>query len=137
MVFNQDVLLYRGIAYPSKSAPLIFTGTGIGSDPNMKAIVSASSSIAETKTKLQETVESALDNTEAESQRHIDSMKFLKKDTYLSLSAYSYIDSDFEDAKKYYLLSQDATANIPDDIMGNRYAGLEKIMNYLINTIGE
>lgn len=135
IMMNGNILLYRGIAYPSKSAPLIFTGTGIGSDARMNAIVSDQRTIAETANNLKNAVEQALQTTTADNQPQADSMKFLEKDAYLSLSAYFYIDSDFEAANKYFLLSKETEANIPIDTIGNRYSKLEKIMGYLINTI--
>jgi hypothetical protein len=134
---NNDILLYGGVAYPSKSAPLIFTGTGIGSDVHMNSIISGQSTITDVKNALKEAVEKALQNTQAENQQQIDSMKFLEKGTYISLSAYSYIDSDIEDAKKYYILSEQVNVNIPEDTMGSRISELSKIMNYLTNVIGE
>jgi hypothetical protein len=137
VMVNNDILLYRGIAYPSKSAPLIFTGTGIGSDVRMNSIISGQSTLTEIKNQLKKTVEQALETTKPENQRQIDSMKFLEKSTDISLSAYSYIESNIEDAKQYYLLSQGIDVDIPDDTMGSRYKELEKIMNYLLNIIGE
>jgi hypothetical protein len=134
---NNDILLYGGIAYPSKSAPLIFTGTGIGSDVRMNSIISGQSTITDVKNTLKETVEKALQTTQAENQQQIDSMKFLEKGTYISLSAYSYIDSDIDEAKKYYVLSEQINVNIPEDTMGSRISELRKIINYLINVIGE
>jgi hypothetical protein len=130
---NDNILLYRGIAYPSKSAPLIFTGTGIGSDVRMNAIVSDQTTVSETASRLKNTVEQALQNTEADNQQQADSLKFLEKSTYLSLSAYSYIDSDVEEAKRYFLLAQGTEVDIPGNIMGSRYKELEKIMDYLLN----
>jgi hypothetical protein len=132
---NGNILLYRGIAYPPKSAPLIFTGTGIGSDVRMDAIVSDQVTISETASRLENTVEQTLQNTEADNQRQADSVKFLEKNTYLSLSAYSYIDSDIEKANRYFLLSKETEANIPDDTMGSRYKELERIMDYLLNIV--
>jgi outer membrane murein-binding lipoprotein Lpp len=135
IMVNGNILLYRGIAYPSKSAPLIFTGTGIGSDVRMNAIVSDQVTVSETVSRLENTVEQALQNTEADNQRQADSVKFLEKSTYLSLSAYSYIDSDSEKADRYFLLAKGTETNIPDDTMGSRYKELERIMDYLLNMI--
>ena len=132
---NNDILLYRGLAYPSKSAPLIFTGTGIGSDTRMNAIVSGQTTIAETASQLKSTVEQVLMKTTAENQQQADSMKFLEKDTYLSLAVYSYIDSDFDQAKEYFLLAKETQVLIPNDTMGSRYSELEAIMEYLIGII--
>jgi hypothetical protein len=131
--FNKDILLYHGIAYPSKSAPLRFTGTGIGSDVNMGAIMDEQSSVSEVKKILKDVVNEALVNTETENEQQIASMKFLDKSTNISLSAYSYIDSDMEDAKKYFHLSREIEVDIPDNIMGSRYKELETIINYLLN----
>jgi hypothetical protein len=64
-------------------------------------------------------------------------MNFLEKSTNISLSAYSYIEYDIEEARKYYLSSQKIDIDIPDDTMGSRYKELERIMNYLINIIGD
>jgi hypothetical protein len=135
IMFNNNILLYRGVAYPSKSAPLISTETSIGSDVRMNAVISAQTTISETSSQLNNTVDRALKNTTAENQHHADSMKFLEKSTYLSLSAYSYIDSDFNGANKFFLLAKETEAIIPDDTMGSRYSELEKIMEYLINII--
>jgi hypothetical protein len=132
---NGNTLLYRGIAYPSKSAPLIFTGTGIGSDVRMNAIVSDQTTISETADRLKTAVEQALQNTEADNQQQAASTKFLEKGTCLSLSAYSYIDSDVEKAKEYFLLAQGTESDIPGNIMGSRYKELEMIMDYLLNII--
>ncbi|GHV93486.1 hypothetical protein AGMMS50268_39890 [Spirochaetia bacterium] len=128
-----DILLYRGIAYPSKSAPLFFTGTGIGSNGRMDTIISGQSTVSQVKDTLKETVDKALETTKAENQQQIDSMKFLKKNTDISLSAYSYIDSNIGDAKRYYLLSKETEVNIPDNAMGSRMKELESIMDYLLN----
>jgi hypothetical protein len=132
---NNDLILYKGIAYPSKSAPLIFTGTGIGSDVRMNSITSGESTVFEVKNGLKETVEQTLTTTKSENQLQIDSIKFLEKFTNISLSAYSYIDEDIEAAIEYQLLSKEIEVNIPDDIMGSRYNELEKIVNYLISII--
>jgi hypothetical protein len=134
---NNDIILYRGIAYPSKSAPLIFTGTGIGSDIRMNAIMSRQTTIAEISNNLKSTVEQTFQNTTIENQQKSDSMKFLEKSTYLSLAAYSYIDSNVEDAKKYLLLSNGIEVDIPDDIMGSRYKELYKIIDYLLSVIDQ
>ena len=136
IMVNNDILLYRGIAYPSKSAPLIFTGTGIGSDVRMNAIVSGQATIAETASQLKNNYEQALITTTAKNQQQADSMKFLEKDTCLSLAVYSYIDSDFDEAKKYFLMAKETEAIIPNDTMGSRYTELEAIMDYLIDNLG-
>jgi hypothetical protein len=135
IMFNNNILLYRGVAYPSKSAPLISTETAIGADVRMNAIISDQTTIAETSSQLNNTVVHALKNTTAENQHHADSMKFLEKSNYLSLSAYSYIDSDFAEANKFFLLAKETEAIIPNNIMGSKYSELEKIMEYLINII--
>jgi hypothetical protein len=126
-------LFYRGIAYPSKSALLINTEKGIGSDARMDAIISGQSTVAEIKNKLKETVETAVKNTEPENQSHIDSIKFLEKSSNLSLSAYSYIDGNFNDAKNYCVLSERIKVDLPDNVMGRRYNELKNIMDYLLN----
>ncbi|MCL2440991.1 MAG: hypothetical protein FWD14_04570 [Treponema sp.] len=134
--FIGNNLFYRGIAYPSKSAPLIITDRGIGSDTRMNAVISGESTIAETKDKLKETVETAIKNTVPENQSQLHSMRFLEKTTNISLSAYSYIEGNFNEAKKYYSLSEEVNVDIPDSAMGRRYGELKNIMNYLLNIMG-
>jgi hypothetical protein len=135
LYFNKDILVYQGIAYPSKAAPLRFTGTGIGSDIHMASILAEQSTVSDVKNALGDTVDQAITATKIENEEQKASMKFLEKHTNVSLSAYSYIDSDMEDAKKYYLLAKSMEMDIPDNTMGDRYNELEKIMNYLINVI--
>lgn len=135
IMFNKDILLYRGVAYPSKSAPIIFTGTGIGSDVRMNSIISEQTSIFDTKKSLNETVKQTLETTKAESRQQADSMLFLEKFSNMSLSLYSYIDSDIEEAKKFFNAAKEIELIIPDDMMGYRFKELEIIMNYLLNTI--
>ena len=135
IMFKNDILLYRGVAYPSKSAPLIYTGTGIGSDVRMNAIVSGQATIAETASQLKNTVEQALIKTTAENQQQADSLKFLEKDATLSLAAYFYIDSDFNKAKEYFFKAKEMEAVIPNDIVGSKYIELEAIMEYLIKIL--
>ena len=130
-----SILLYNGIAYPEKSAPLIFTGTGIGSDIGMKAVLSDQSSVSEMAVNLESIVKQAIGNSSPSNQRQAESMKFLEKTTYLSMSAYFYIDSNFKESRKYFLLSKQAGATVPDDKMGSRHKELELIMDYLLNRI--
>jgi hypothetical protein len=135
LYFNKDILVYQGIAYPSKAAPLRFSGTGIGSDIRMASILAEQSTVSDVKNALRDTVDQAITATKIENEEQKASIRFLEKYTNVSLSAYSYIDSDIEDAKKYYLLAKSMEIDIPDNAMGNRYNELEKIMNYLINVI--
>lgn len=133
---NSNILLYRGVAYPSKSAPLIFTGTGIGSDVRMNAILSDQIPLSDTAASLKSTVEKSLQKTALSSnQQQAESMRFLEKSTYLSMAAYSYIDSNTEESRRYFLLSKQTEALIPNDTMGSRHNELEVIMDYLLNQI--
>jgi hypothetical protein len=133
IMINDDVVLYRGVAYPSMAAPLIFTGKGIGSDARMNSVVSGQATVSEIADTLKDTVDQVLQNTVTDNQQQADSMKFLEKSTYMSLSAYRYIDSDWEEARYYFRLSQEVEANIPENTMGSRHWELEKIMDYLLN----
>jgi hypothetical protein len=137
ILVNNDIVLYRGIAYPSKSAPLIRTKTGIGPDSRMNEILLDKSSLVEIKNKLKEAVEEVLKNYKTDNQRQTDSTIFLEKDMNISLSAYSYLGSQFEDAKKYFDVAEGIIVDVPDDLMGSNYKELKRIMDYLINTIGE
>lgn len=130
--FVDNNLFYRGLAYPSKSAPLIITEKGIRSDTGMNESLSGQSTLADIKNKLKETVENIIKNTVPENQQQTDLLKFLEKNSNLSLSAYSYIDGNVNDAKKFYLLSEGVKVDIPDDAMGRRSSELRKIMDYLL-----
>jgi hypothetical protein len=103
----------------------------------MNEILLDKSSLVEIKNKLKEAVEDFLKNHKPDNQQQIDSTILLEKDMNISLSAYSYLGSQFEDAKKYYNLSEEIIIDVPDNLLGSRYKELKKIMDYLINTIGE
>jgi hypothetical protein len=133
---NNDILLYRGLAYPEKSSPLVFTGTGIGNDSRMREIYSGKSSVLEVKNRLQEATESGIKNTVPENPQQAESIKFLEKHANLSYSSYSYLCSNINDAIGYYNISQKINTDIPDDKAGSIYNELNKIMDYLLNTIG-
>ena len=130
---SENALLYRGVAYPSKSAPLIFTGTGFGSDVRMDVIISEQLSISEIADNLKNAFEDAVSKAPIANQEQMESMRFLEKFTYLSLAVYSYIDSDILESERNFLLARQIEVKIPDDLMGNRYHELEKIMDHLLN----
>jgi hypothetical protein len=134
---NNDILLYRGLAYPAKSAPLVFSGTGVGTDFYMREIYSGKSSIIEVSNNLQEAVENDIKNTVIENPQHAESIKFLEKYANLSYSAYSYLCSNINDSNRYYDTSQKIIVDIPDDKIGSTYNELNKIMDYLLNIIGK
>jgi hypothetical protein len=97
--------------------------------------MSDQTSIADTKKSLNKAVGMVKETAGSENQQDNDSIKFLEKFSSLSMSAYSYIDSDIEEAKTFFLLAKDVDVNIPDNFMGDRFKELEKIMNYLLNVI--
>jgi len=131
-------LFYRGIAYPSKSAPLIITERGeLGLDVSMNAVISGLSTVTEVRNKLRETVAEAVRVAEPENQQEFDSIRRLEQFTYLSLSAYSYIDGIFYEAKNYFLRSEEITVEISTSPWGRRQQELRNIMNFLLNTIGK
>lgn len=136
---NNDILIYRGMAYLSKSSPLIVSETmgRVVSATRMDEVLSGKSTIAQIKNKLKEEVDKILENADQKNVEQNRSLTFLKKYTNLSLSAYSYIDNTFKEAREYYLASEKIIVDIPDDSMGSRYNELKKIMNYLLYTIGE
>jgi len=136
--FVNNNLFYRGIAYPSKAAPLVITERGEAvSDIRMNAVITGQSTLLEIKNKLKETIEASVRNITPENQQQIDSIKRLEQYTNLSLSVYSYIDGNFNDAKTYFSLSERIIVNVSDNAWGRRQNELRNIMNYLINTIGE
>jgi len=138
LYFVNNNLFYRGMAYPSKAAPLVITERGdAASDIRMNAVLSGQSTLFEIKNKLKETVEASVKNATPENQQQIDSIKRLEQYTNLSLSAYSYIDGNFNDAKTYFSLSERIIVDVSDSVWGRRQNELRNIMNYLINTIGE
>jgi hypothetical protein len=139
LYITNNNLFYRGMAYPDKSAPLIVSDTmgKIVASRRMDEIVSGKSTIAQVKNRLNEEAELILKNADPGNEEQTRSLTFLKKHTYLSLSAYSYIDNTFKEAREHYLASEKIIIDIPNDSMGSRYNELRKIMNYLINTIGE
>lgn len=136
---NNNNLFYRGMAYPSKSQPLIASDAmgRIISDFEMNSLATGTATIVEIKNKLKREVEEILKNADPENAEQTRSLTFLNKYTYLSLSAYSYIGNTFREAKEHFLASEKINIDIPNDTMGSRYNELRKIMNYLINTIGE
>jgi len=136
---NNHYLIYRGIAYPSKSSLLIasYSMGRISADPRMDEILSGKLTITQIKNNLKDEVYKILDNNDPNNVEQTKSLAFLKKYTYLSLSAYSYIDNNFKDAKENFLASDKIIVDIPNDSMGSQYNELRKIMNYLIYTIGE
>jgi len=82
-------------------------------------------------------VEAAVTNAAPEDQQQIDSIKRLEQYTNLSLSAYSYIDGNFNDANNYFLLSESIIVDASNSAWGRRQNELRNIMNYLLDTIGE
>jgi len=58
--------------------------------------------------------------------------KFLEKYTYLSLAAFSYLEADIKEAKKYKKLSEAIKAPIPDDNTGKEYKELNKMLAFLM-----
>ena len=136
--FVNNNLFYRGMAYPSKAAPLVITERGdVVLDLNMTTVISGKTTVLEIKNKLKETVEASVKNATPENQQQIDSIKRLEQYTNLSLSAYSYIDGNFNDAKNYFSLSERIIVDASDGAWGRRQNELRNIMNYLLNTIGE
>ena len=126
------------MAYPSKAAPLVITERGEAvSDVRMDAVISGQSTLVEIKNKLKETVEVSVKNATPENQQQIDSIKRLEQYTNLSLSAYSYIDGNFNDAQNYFSLSERIIVDVSDSAWRRRQNELRNIMNYLINIIGE
>jgi hypothetical protein len=101
IVYENDIVLYRGMAYPSKSAPLIYTGTSFGSDVFMKDIISGRYSLAETGKGLLDKITEVITKTEIQTREQEDSMNYLVKCGNLSASVYSYIDSKFEEVYEY------------------------------------
>jgi hypothetical protein len=134
---NHNTLIYRGVAYPKKSALLISTGTGIGPDPRMNAILATDKTIKDIQSQLENVVSVALKITEPANQDGRNDLRFLEKYTNMSLSAYSFIDSQFDESKKYFLAAQKINTEIPPDLKGNNYNELTAIMDYLINSIGK
>jgi len=136
---SNNNLFYRGMAYPSKSPPLIVSDTigRVVSDSRMDEIISGKSTITQAKNRLKEEVDKILGNADPNNVEQTRSLTFLKKYTYLSISAYSYIDSSFKEAKENFLASEKITIDIPNDKMGSQFNELMKVMNYLIYTIGE
>jgi hypothetical protein len=131
VAINDDSLIYQGVAYPAKAAPLIFTGRGIGPDTYMSEILKGKDAISNVKTKLEDSFDVMIKQTKPENNAQEVSMKFLEKYTYLSLAAYLFLEAQTEKAKIYYAMSQDIKIEIPDDRAGSSFLELDKIMNYL------
>ena len=137
LYINGNNLLYSGMAYPAKSDIFAVRGsTGNIGTERMATLFSGRSSVSEMKNNLEIEFEITLAYVR-ENNFLINEIEFFEKYTYLSLSAYSFIDNNFEDAVEYYISSNEINVIIPDDAMGRSFSGLKVIMDYLINIINE
>ena len=129
---NENNLLYRGVAYPEKSDLLaVRSSTGnIGTD-NMVSLRAGHSTVPGMKRSLERDVGDLLAVLEI-SNVPTESIEFFRKYVLLSLSAYSYINSNFDDAQNEYLISKGIDAPTPDNLMGRSFTELMAIMDYII-----
>lgn len=136
---SNNNLYYRGMAYPVKSPPIVFSERedGIVPDLRMDELISGRSTVSQAKNRLKEEFDKILEKADPNNAEQTRVLSFMKKYVYLSLSVYSYIDGSFKEAKDNFLAAEKITADIPQEKIISQYNELKKIMNYLINAIGE
>ena len=134
---RDDFLIYKGIAYPAKAAPLRFTGSGIGPNSGMKEILAGTETLSTEKNKLINALKEVLSIIKPENAEQEENAKFLEKYAYLSLAAYSYLEANIMEANQYYKLAAEVNTLIPDDNKGSGYLELYKILSYLLREDNE
>lgn len=132
IAFENDIIIYQGIKYPSMASLLNYSGTGIGVDKWMNNPVSPDTEIKEVMIELEEVVEKATaELLEVPEQK--ESQLFLRKYTALTLSVYAFLEGDTELSKTYFEEANDINVIIPDNTMGKRYEGLEGIVSFILS----
>nr|AGS53640.1 hypothetical protein [uncultured bacterium contig00086] len=129
---RDDFLLYKGVAYPAKASPLYATETGIGQNTRMKDILEGADTIDTVKSKLidmEDAIQMAMKSGNAD---EAEEAKFLDKFTNLSLAAYSYLETDRDEAIRYFNLSRNIDVQIPNRQAGAVFMELDKILYYLL-----
>jgi len=124
-----DLLVYQGLVYPNLTPPLGFSAKGLKPDSQLNCLLSGDMSLDQIKAKLGGQAK-MLENHTA---KPGGAFKFLEKFVNMSLCAYSFLESDFDAASRYY--DKAACINCPapeDSDYDLNYKGLEKVMKYVI-----
>ena len=132
IVPKDNLIFYRGIAYPRKAAPLHATETGIKADVQSVNMLTGAS-VGEIRQKLLRNFNDI--STRNENNYDSQDLDFLEKFTALSEAVYSYLDADITGALKHLNLAKANETETPKNAMGSIYLELEKVMDYLLNRI--
>lgn len=128
---KNDTIVYNGVAYPVKAAPLQFTGTGIGPDRNLSNLTKEGVTITSVKTSLEETVIKGTQN-EPENEAQKNSMDCLKKYSNYSLALYSYLEGDNTSTKTYFENGKSIVVELPENSIGGQCKRLSSLVEFLL-----
>jgi hypothetical protein len=130
IIHNDQVIVYQGVAYPDRLAPLYFSGSGIAPDTGLKKLVEPGLSITALMGELESTVHEAT-REEPLDEAERNSLRLLKKYADLSLALYAYVSGDEAQSRAYLRRAQGIDVNLPENARGSQCGRLQELMEYL------
>jgi hypothetical protein len=132
VAFKNDLIIYKGVKYPSMACMLNYSGTGIGVDQWMNNPISPDSNIEDLMAELKDVVDKGTAEL-SEDKEQRDSQLFLRKYTALTLAAYAFLNGDTDLGNTYFEQAENIDVKVPDNSMGKKYEGLEDVVSYVLN----